>query len=133
MNERTGGSLQAREGFWHLQLSQPKNWSGRTLRYIRLRGRSSFEQVSHRCDTSSEMIMLIESNYLVLEDPTTNQMFLSGISHGSSLNPWELPIPRDPHRAFIKNLARRENRWNADFHMANLFEQDKDRKAGKRI
>jgi hypothetical protein len=79
------------------------------------------------------MIMLIESNYLVLEDPTTNQMFLSGISHGSSLNPWELPIPRDPHRAFIKNLARRENRWNADFHMANLFEQDKNRKAGKRI
>lgn len=77
--------------------------------------------------------MLIESNCLVLDDPKTNQMSLSGTSHGSSLKPWELPIPRDPQRAFIRNLALDENHSNADFHMANLFGRDKNRKAGERI
>ncbi|RLL95926.1 hypothetical protein CFD26_100431 [Aspergillus turcosus] len=69
----------------------------------------------------------------ILDDPKTSQMSLSGISHGSSLRPWELPIPRDPKRAFIKNLALDENHWNADFHMANLFGRDKNREAGERI
>lgn len=70
--------------------------------------------------------MLIELNYLVLDDPKTSQMSLSGISHGSSLRPWELPILRDPQRAFIRNLALHENRWNADFYMANVFGRDKN-------
>ncbi|KAF7114715.1 hypothetical protein CNMCM5793_009666 [Aspergillus hiratsukae] len=69
----------------------------------------------------------------ILDDPKTGQMSLSGISHGSSLKPWELPIPRDPQRAFIRNLALAENHWNADFHMANLFGRDKNREAGERI
>jgi hypothetical protein len=79
------------------------------------------------------MIVLIESTYLVLEDPKTSQMVLSGISNGLTKNHWPRPVPRNPHRASIQNLELDEDHWNADFHMANLFEPDWNREAGEPI
>ncbi|RHZ63443.1 uncharacterized protein CDV56_107656 [Aspergillus thermomutatus] len=69
----------------------------------------------------------------ILDDPKTSQMFLSGISNGLSINFRPRPVPRDPQRASLLNLALTENHWNADFHMANLFEPDWNREAGERI
>ncbi|GFF48382.1 hypothetical protein IFM51744_06813 [Aspergillus udagawae] len=69
----------------------------------------------------------------ILEDPKTSQILLSGISNGLSINFWPRPVPRNPQRASIRNLALDDDDWNADFHMANLFEPDWNREAGEPI
>ncbi|KAJ9196238.1 hypothetical protein C8Q69DRAFT_453143 [Paecilomyces variotii] len=70
--------------------------------------------------------------FVVLDDPKKNQLRISGISRGY-FGEYAYPTPIDPDRAQIWGGALRENRWNADFHMANLLEPDWNRQAGERI
>lgn len=70
---------------------------------------------------------------LVLDDPKTNKLQISGISHGY-FGWYPRPAPVDPNRAVIyRGAIREDRRWNVEFHMANLFEPDWNREAGERV
>ncbi|KAL4923932.1 uncharacterized protein BDV17DRAFT_295933 [Aspergillus undulatus] len=70
----------------------------------------------------------------ILDEPVSKRIALSEIAYGSLSKSRPRPVSIEPLRARVSNACGQvEDRWNATFHMANLFGPDRNREAGRRI
>ncbi|KAL4865330.1 hypothetical protein BDV12DRAFT_200272 [Aspergillus spectabilis] len=68
----------------------------------------------------------------ILYDSATTEYSISGITCGTSAQPWR-SVPWDADKARIAGRVLGNDRWNANYYMANLKGHDENREAGRRI